>query len=208
MRETLTGRMNRRIYLYIVLSTVLGMGIGVLTMIGQTYLPGSLNSLANLGPVWLTPAFFVSAIGNRMWKSMLSGWLCLSGMVGGYYWFESVWNHHAFGVGRWMLVWLGIAMVAGAIFGAAGYLWRHRDHKWHRLGSALLAGVFLADGINMLLHYQSYSHMIPVPIAEIVVGALLVLLLERNKRDRVRGYAAIVPIVLLGLAGYAVLFRI
>ena len=139
---------------------------------------------------------------------MLSGWLCLTGMVSGYYWFESVWNHHAFGVGPTMVLWMGCAAAGGAVFGTAGHLWRHRTRRWHLLGSALLSGVFLADGINMLLHLNDYRHMIPVPVAEIIVGSVLVLLLERGKRDRIRGYAALAPIVLLGLAGYMILFTI
>lgn len=202
------GQMNRHICLYILFSLLTGATVGILTVIGQAYLPGELNSLANLGPVWLLPAFFVSAVGDRVWKGMITGWLSLSGMVGGYYWFESVWNQHAFGVGRWMLTWLVIAIVAGAIFGTAGYLWRHRDHRCHRVGSALLAGVFLTDGINMLIHYASYSHMIAVPIVEVVIGALLILLLERDKRERLRSYAALIPIVVLGLIGYAILFML
>jgi hypothetical protein len=208
MKGTITRWIHRYVYGYIIMAVVTGFIVGMLTLLGQAYLPGNLNSLANLGPVWLVPAFFVSAMGDRVWKSMLAGWLCLTGMVGGYYWFEPVWNHHAFFIGRWLIVWLLIAIVAGAIFGTAGYLWRHREHRWHSLGSALLAGVFLADGINMLLHYASYSHMIPVPITEIVVGALLILLLERNKQDRLRGYAVLVPIVALGLIGYGILFML
>lgn len=200
--------MNRRIYLYILFSLTIGITVGILTVIGQAYLPGNLNSLANLGPVWLLPAFFVSAIGDRVYKSMVAGWLCLTGMVGGYYWFESVWNQHAFIIGRWMHIWLGIAVLAGAIFGTAGYFWRHREHRWHCLGSALFASVFLADGINMLIHYGSYSHMIPVPVTEIAVGALLVFILERNKRDRIRGYIAIIPVVAVGLIGYRFLFML
>lgn len=195
-------------YICLIMAAIIGFIVGILTVIGQAYLPGSLNSLANLGPVWLLAAFFVSAMGDRVWKSMVAGWLCLTGMVGGYYWFESVWNHHAFGIGRWMMVWLLIAIVAGVIFGYAGYLWRHRDHRWHCLGSALLAGVFLTDGINMLIHYESYSHMIPVPVTEIVVGALLILALERGKRDRMRAYLALVPVVVVGLIGYAILFML
>lgn len=208
METTRTPWLTRHAYLYILFSLLIGGIVGVLTVIGQAYLPGNLNSLANLGPVWLVPAFFVSAAGDRVGKSMIEGWLSLSGMVMGYYWFESVWNVHAFFVGRWMTVWLVIAVVAGAIFGAAGYLWRHRDHRWHRLGSALLAGVFLADGINMLLHYASYSHMIAVPIAEVVIGALLILLLEKGRRDTIRAYGALIPVVVIGLIGYSVLFML
>jgi hypothetical protein len=50
--------------------------------------------------------------------------------------------------------------------------------------------------------------MIPVPVTEIAVGALLVFILERNKRDRIRGYIAIIPVVAVGLIGYRFLFML
>lgn len=44
--------------------------------------------------------------------------------------------------------------------------------------------------------------------AKIVIGALLILVLERDKRDRIRAYAALAPIVVLGLIGYTILFML
>lgn len=42
------------------LAIILGMVVGVLTLIGQKYLPMNLNFLANSGAVWLIPAFLIS----------------------------------------------------------------------------------------------------------------------------------------------------
>ena len=39
---------------------LLGLLIGILTVMGQKYLPDSLNSLANSGAIWLIPAFFMA----------------------------------------------------------------------------------------------------------------------------------------------------
>lgn len=43
-----------------VVSYILGLVVGVLTLIGQKYLPMNLNFLANSGAVWLIPAFLLS----------------------------------------------------------------------------------------------------------------------------------------------------
>lgn len=43
-----------------ILAIVLGSVIGVLTLVGQKYLPMNLNFLANSGAVWLIPAFLLS----------------------------------------------------------------------------------------------------------------------------------------------------
>lgn len=42
------------------LAVVLGLVVGILTVIGQKYLPINLNFLANSGSVWLIPAFLFS----------------------------------------------------------------------------------------------------------------------------------------------------
>ncbi|WP_258000490.1 DUF6518 family protein [Bacillus sp. Marseille-P3661] len=42
----------------LLLSVIIGILVGILTVLGQGILPGSWNSLANSGTVWLIPAFF------------------------------------------------------------------------------------------------------------------------------------------------------
>lgn len=44
---------------------LLGLLTGILTVMGQKYLPGLLNSLANSGAVWLIPAFFMASTAKK-----------------------------------------------------------------------------------------------------------------------------------------------
>lgn len=200
--------LNQKLYVYLCLSLCTGLGIGILTVFGQTYLPGNFNSIANLGPVWLLPAFFISSTGDKMVKSMLAAFLSLVGMVFGYYIFVAILHQHALAFDFFMLIWTACAVIGGIVIGIAGYLWRHKTHRFHHAGGALLSGAFLVDGINMLIHFNDYTHMIPVPIAEILFGFVLILLLEKNKKDRLKTCKYILPIVAIGLAGYALLFYV
>lgn len=45
---------------YVFNSAFLGLLVGILTVIGQAYLPGNFNSIANSGAIWLIPAYFIS----------------------------------------------------------------------------------------------------------------------------------------------------
>lgn len=195
-------------YIYFILSVLLGTIVGILTIFGQGHLKGNWNSLANLGTVWLVPAFFISSTGHRKISSIISCSLCLIGEVIGYYCFQSLIYNYNFLVNYFTIIWLGCAIVGGVIFGLAGYLWYHKDEKFHGLGSALLSGVFLTDGLNMFIHFNDYKHMITVPIVEIVFSLLLIIILERNMKERVRCCIFLGPIVILGLIGYMILFNL
>ncbi|WP_241395612.1 DUF6518 family protein [Clostridium beijerinckii] len=198
--------MKINIYLHYLLSLLLGTIIGILTIFGQGQLKGNWNSLANLGTVWLVPAFFISSIANKKRSSITSCSLCLIGEVMGYYYFHSLLNKYNFSVDYFTLIWLGCAIAGGIIFGLAGYLWYHKDEKFHELGSALLSGVFLTDGLNMFIHIDDYRHMITVAIAEIVFGLLLIIILEKNMHERLRCCIFLIPVTILGLIGYTILY--
>ncbi|WP_411918920.1 DUF6518 family protein [Bacillus thermotolerans] len=108
-------------------------------------------------------------IGKRKRCSIISCSLCLIGEVTGYYYFHSLINQYHFSFTYFIVNWLGCTIADRMIFGIAGYLWHHKDEKFHELGSALLSGVFITDGLHLFIHLDSYKHMIPVPIAEMVL---------------------------------------
>ena len=99
-----------------ILALMLGLGVGVLTLTGQKYLPMNLNFLANSGAVWLIPAFLLSYFGkgNRL-QAVVTTIVCLLGCVYGYYIFEAVLNHHAFTFAGGVLLWSVVAFIAGAV---------------------------------------------------------------------------------------------
>ena len=61
----------KRIY-SILLATGIGCIVGMLTVIGQKYLPNDLNSLANSGAIWLIPAFYTAyLLRKELWYTIV-----------------------------------------------------------------------------------------------------------------------------------------
>lgn len=209
------GRLNGAMYmrlrpiLWTLVSALLGLAVGILTVLGQKYLPGNLNSLANSGAVWLVPAFFTASRQQKRAYCAISATLCLLGCVFGYYVFEAIFNAHEFHFGNlanW--VWVACAFVGGVAFGAGAYLWKMCSAPWNYVGMAMLPSAFLAEGITMLLHYDSYLHMLAVPIVWVVVGLLLLVFFFRQQMHSPQALPVALGVVGAGLLGYAVLFRV
>lgn len=136
--------------------------------------------------------------------AMLSGILALLGMVLGYYGYAIVIKNVAHSI-YFISVWIVCACIGGTIFGIAGFLWKDTTNPLHKFGSALLSGVFVTDGLHILLNFEDYSHMLPVGYTEVIVGIILILVLERSNAYRVSSFLMMIPITILGLIGYKLL---
>ncbi|MDA1679541.1 DUF6518 family protein [Bacillus cereus group sp. TH152-1LC] len=183
---------------------IVGIIVGILTKLGQGILPGHWNSLANLGSVWLVPSFFVASFSYSKRTAILSGILALLGMVLGYYGYAIVITNVAHSI-YFISVWIVCAFIGGTIFGIAGFLWKDATNPLHKFGSALISGVFVTDGLHILLNYEDYSHMLPVGYTEVIVGIIFILVLERSNANRISSFLMMVPITILGLIGYKLL---
>ncbi|MRN52657.1 DUF6518 family protein [Paenibacillus monticola] len=204
MIHSVAQRQTMKLWKSIFFSVVIGIVVGILTVLGQGILPGNWNSLANSGTVWLIPTFFIGALGSRKLTAAINGILSLFGMVAGYYAYAMLIQDVSHSL-YYILLWTGAAVVGGIIFGIAGHLWRQGRSWWRHCGSALLGGVFITEGLNLFIHIDDYRHMLAVGVVEIIVGLGLVLVLERT--NRARGYALLLllPVIILGLIGYQVL---
>jgi uncharacterized membrane protein (UPF0136 family) len=95
------------------------------------------------------------------------------------------------------LLWLGMACVAGPLFGVAAYLWRRgRDARARIAGLAAFTGLFGTEGVMAAwnLHYAPQAWtcfaafvLVPLPMA-------------RTHRERGLTLAAAVPCALLAYA--------
>ncbi|HDR7735270.1 DUF6518 family protein [Bacillus thuringiensis] len=188
----------------VLIPIIVGIIVGILTKLGQGILPGHWNSLANLGSVWLVPSFFVASFSYSKRTAILSGILALLGMVLGYYGYAIVIKNVAHSI-YFISVWIVCACIGGTIFGIAGFLWKDTTNPLHKFGSALISGVFVSDGLHILLNFEDYSHMLPVGYTEVIVGIILVLVLERSNANRISSFLMMVPITILGLIGYKLL---
>lgn len=189
-----------------ILAIMLGLAVGVLTLVGQKYFPMNLNFLANSGAVWLIPAFLLGYFEkeNRL-QSIATSIVCLLGCVYGYYIFEAVLNHHAFTFAGGALLWSGVALIAGAVFGLGAFFANQENSKLKYFGMNLLPAVFTAEGLDNVIHIKDYSHMVPAVIMKIIIGVILYLVINKKDMLRLKNIISYIVITALGVAAFTVL---
>ncbi|MFF4082623.1 DUF6518 family protein [Streptomyces sp. NPDC001777] len=172
-----------------------GLLLGVLTNLAQGWLPGEWNQIANSGAVWSVAAFAAGALLARkvsLPAAAVAGLCAESGLVVGYYGYAEVMRD---GMGSLFapLVWLGMAFIAGPLFGVAGSWWRGNSPRHRVVGLAALGGVFGMEAIHYAwgLHYPSQAW------ACLAVLVLVVLLMGRTHKERALTFLAAVPFSLL-----------
>ncbi|MFJ6016126.1 DUF6518 family protein [Streptomyces sp. NPDC092952] len=180
-----------------------GILLGVLTNLLQGWLPGAWNQIVNSGGVWSVAAFAAGALVARktgLSTAVVAGLLAESGLVVGYYGYAEVGRD---GMGSLFapLVWLGMAFIAGPLFGAAGFGWRGTSPRHRVIGLAALAGVFGTEGI----HYAWVLHYAPQAWACLALLVLVPLLMGRTHRERVLTLLTALPFSLLA---YLVFYRL
>ncbi|MEV4880126.1 DUF6518 family protein [Streptomyces cyaneofuscatus] len=160
-----------------------GLLFGVLTNLAQGWLPDTWQQLPNSGAVWCTVAFAVGALlyrHERPVQAALGGAGAEAGLVVGYYGYAEFGRDGA-GSLFFPLVWLGLALVAGPLFGAAGWWWRHgRDARRRVAGLGAFAGLW---GMEALL-YAIDLHHIPEAYACLALFVLIPLLMARDHKER------------------------
>ncbi|MCH5674868.1 DUF6518 family protein [Streptomyces gilvus] len=176
-----------------------GVLLGVLTNLAQGWLPGAWNQLANSGAVWSAVAFVGGALlaGRGTVRLAAAGGLgAEAGLVVGYYGYAEF-GRDGMGDLFFPLVWLGMACVAGPLFGVAGQWWRRGGGVRVRVaGLAAFAGLFGMEGVTAAwdLHHASQAW------ACFAAFALVPLLMARTHRERAFTLAAAVPCALVAYA--------
>ncbi|MDW2797650.1 DUF6518 family protein [Clostridium boliviensis] len=187
---------------------LIGLLIGILTVIGQKYLPGSLNSLANSGAIWLIPAFFMASTAEKKFTAIILCAETLIVCVISYYWVESIVNQHTFVFGGFYLyLWLICAVIAGVIFGFGAYFYRQKS-TYYNWGASLLPAVFLAEGLSQIIHLSEYMHMIPAVIGRIILGIALYFIIYRKAFCQRKSLISFCTYTVMGVAGYEILFML
>ncbi|AAK81260.1 hypothetical protein BJV85_000575 [Clostridium acetobutylicum] len=193
-----------------ILSIMIGCIVGVFTVFGQKYLPGSFNSLANSGAVWIIFAFYTSLLLRKTMIKTIA--ICINTLIFcvlSYYWFESIINMHTFQFGDYyILLWLACAVVGGTIFGYGAYRHNKSEYWLDTLTSNLLPAVFLSEGINKIIHIEGYMHMLGAVWGTVIIGICLYFLLNRKKSFQKRQMSSILLLTGLGLLGFEILFQL
>jgi len=166
-------------------AVAVGLAVGALTSIGQTYLDGPLNAFVNSASAWLFAPFAVGAVMRRWRGAVVAGLaVCVSQLVG----YQLTAHARGFPTSHSLIVfWTACAIVGGPVFGAAGKLWR--SGPFHGLGAAVLAAAFLAEGLWVYLHELRYRATAALWIA---IGVTIAIVLLRPRRE-LRWLAVTVP---------------
>jgi hypothetical protein len=200
------NKISKEIAVKVLCGFLIGLLTGILTVVGQKYLPGSLNSLANSGAVWLIPAFFVAVWAKRLVLSIVVCIETLLFCVVGYYAFEAVMNSHSFSFSNYYFyLWLGCAVVFGTVFGIGASFYSSKKGNW---GASFLPAVFFAEGLNELIHLSEYVHMIPAVIGRIVIGIALYFIIYRKDSLKRRSFISFGVLSVLGVVGFELVYRL
>ncbi|MFF0747173.1 DUF6518 family protein [Streptomyces sp. NPDC004111] len=180
-----------------------GILLGILTNLAQGWLPGAANQIANSGAVWSIAAFAAGALLARkvsLPAAAVAGLLAESGLVVGYYGYAEFGRD---GMGSLFapLVWVGMACVAGPLFGVAGAWWRGSSSRRRVVGLAALAGVFGMEGI----HYAWGLQYPTEAWSCFTVLVLVPLLLSRTHKERALTLLTALP---FSLFAYLVVYQL
>lgn len=182
---------------------LLALGVGILTglatLVGQGIMPGQWNTLVNSGAIWLVPVFLVGSRMPSRASAVAAGTGTLLSTVAAYYGSAALTGAPI--SLRNVLFWAVVALVAGPLFGLAGY-WRYEGRRMLRVaGVALLGGVFVAEGLYLLLVLKYYWSGWAMVLAGILAAALLA-----QRSDRLRTLIALPLPAMAAGAAYAVIY--
>lgn len=196
------------VYKYIV-SILIGLIVGIVTVIGQKYLSINLNFLANSGAIWLIPAYFLGYYFKTNQKnSILISIMCLISCVLGYYGFESILNQHVFIIGKYMIIWMVCAFLGGIIFGVGAYYANNKNNILKQFSQNLLPAVFFSEGINKLIHIKDYNHMIPAIMMVTIIGVILYLIINKRNILEREHVLTLFILSLFGMIFYEIIYRV
>ena len=188
------------------IAIALGFALGLFSLLGDG-LPIDtptivLVALANAASPWLGTAFAAGATVPDRSLGAISGALALSVAVATYYGGLAIRGVAPADLGVVSIAWIGVALVAGPVFGAAGGTWRSSRSP---VAVAILTGALLAEAAYRFIELEAWDGIdvtrtsMQVAIVNLVAAIVLpVLLLPRDRWPI--AYGLTVVIAPLGLA--------
>lgn len=196
--------MSNRTSLTIALA--LGVALGLFSFLGDA-LPVDtpmivLVALANAASPWLVTAFAAGGIARDRSRGATSGALALSVAVATYYGGLAIRSVAPGDLGVVSAAWIGVAVIAGLAFGAAGGAWRSGRSP---IAVAVLAGALLAEAAYRFIELEAWDGIdvtrtsMQVAIVNVVAAALAPALLLPRDRWPI-GYGLTVAVAPIGIA--------
>ncbi|WP_124771582.1 DUF6518 family protein [Micromonospora inaquosa] len=191
-----------------------GLLLGVVDLLLQRTLPYPWANLANSSAVWAVGAFGIGSWLRADWRrSAFAGIVLLLVAVEAYYLAAVVLMNDS-ARNLWSpttMAWLFFGVLAGALFGGAGGLSRHRKPWLRAIAVAMPGAVLLAEAATLFnrsaqpgrgSHYRTDS--LQTAVIEVILGVALILLVARTNRVRLQAIAAATVLAVLGFAAYTV----
>lgn len=181
----------------LLITLAFGVGLGLFTSFGQSYLPDPLTQLANSYSIWLLFAFVCGMYVSRYRWAAVSGALIQYIALATYYALIHVrFTDGGFNMSS-NIIWLVGGTLVGPIAGIAGKLYAVRS-RWSAYGLSLIVGVILSESLYQFLQLQYVSEgLIFLALAIMVTVALL-----WNYRSRLQTIIPIIAVTALAYIGY------
>ena len=175
----------------------IGLGLGILTQLGQGALPDDWSHLANSISPWLLVVFLVgSRLPGPRWAAAAGVAILVLALVGYYAMVDLRFGYG--GSTSSLALWSIAAVAGGPVFGVAGRWWVD-PRRWRRaIAIGLMSSAAIAEG----WYLRGILPETAVGTGFIVVGLIVPLVLGRSWLDRGAGYLAMVPGLALGALGY------
>jgi hypothetical protein len=188
-----------------VLAPLAGLLLGFLDFVWIKFVPVPFGGLGNSMAVWAVAAFLLTYYRRRPMAPAVAGAvIMLVVAVPSYYVAASLIQHDDWS-NLWApstLLWMGLAVVAGVVFGAGGVLARaagtgvghgtDRKESWLRLPAlGLPAAVLIAE---MVLRPDGISYVLVL----VALALLITALVGRSWRDRALALAWALPLSVIG----------
>ena len=181
----------------LVAAVAAGLAVGALSSIGRAHLDGTLDAFPNSTSTWLVAPFLVGSLAATRRGAAAAGLVTCAFQLVGYYVVDHL--RGAGTAGSLIAFWTACAALGGPVFGLAGRHWRTAAPHVKGLGMAVLAGVFVAEGVYAYVHQL---HHYRTGVLWIGMGVTLALLSSRGRVEQLRWLGLTVP---LGVSGEAAL---
>jgi hypothetical protein len=126
-------------------SLVVGLVLGALTQVGQTWLSDAVRSLANSGAPWVLVAFLLGLPASSARAAGLCGAICLGALELGYVVTAAVRGFPS--SSTTVAFWLTAAVLFGPVAGLAGYGVRARLRPWGAVGGGVVSGIVSGEAL-------------------------------------------------------------
>lgn len=201
----------------LLLAVVVGVALGVLSILADGILPGRLFTLlGNIAAPWVVAAFFVGFRATSVRQGALAGGLALVVGVATYY-VGGALRDYAVATAT-NVVWTVVALVAGPIMGASGAAVSNRRERPPVIAVALPAAMLVAEGFFLVIDRkiwrsdfgaETYRLIdLGVALALVVGGLVLPWVFLKDRPSRASGYVLTVAGGAFGAFAFALLQRL